>query len=120
MGGKMKIAFDCSGTLIGNGIKNAYARILLRVLQDAGHEIIVWSNSFGYTKDAVTLYDLKNVETWPKMDKWKVDNDESQFVDYAIEDDVCQTWLAAKKFIWVKDLPETVEGIKALVKDMEG
>jgi hypothetical protein len=112
----MKIAFDVSGTI--EGPKRGYVLILLKLLQDAGHEIIVWSNSYGYTTDAVKKYDLKNVECMSKKTTWDCDNDESQFIDIAIDDDSSQTWLASKRFIWVSDLPETVEGIKKLATEI--
>lgn len=109
----MKIAFDVKGTLLGP--KQKYVLMLLEELQGRGHEITIWSNAFPYTLDAVKVHDLKNVTTQSKYAKSELTN----LFDYAIEDDTNQTWLAAKKFIWVHDIPGARGGINKLVDKME-
>jgi hypothetical protein len=52
------------------------------------------------------------------MDKWGVEHDQSLYMDIAIEDDSSQTWLAAKRFIWVSDLPESLTDIIKLAREI--
>jgi hypothetical protein len=110
----MKIAFDCMGTL--NGSKEKYVLMLLLELQKRGHSITVWSNGPSYPEAAVKRHGIKNADTGYKYGKG--DYDRESF-DFAVEDDTGQTWLAAKNFIWVHDIPETTAGIMALVQIME-
>jgi hypothetical protein len=103
----MRIAFDVKGTL--QGPKGKFVLGLLLELQKMGHECIVWSNSFGYAVDCVDKYGLKNVRAESKSAKY--DRDEANWYDLAIEDDVGQTWLAAKRLIFVKDIPGAMGGV---------
>lgn len=102
----MRIAFDVKGTI--EGPSKAKVLQLFRALRAQGHELIVWSNSYGYAMDAVRDNTL-DCPFQSKTTKWDVDNDESQFVDLAIDDDSSQTWLAAKRFIWVHELPDDID-----------
>jgi threonine dehydrogenase-like Zn-dependent dehydrogenase len=97
----MRIAFDVKGTL--EGPKKNILLVVFAELQKRGHECVVWSNSYGYAVDAVRDNDL-NAEAMSKTTKWDVDDDQAKFVDVAIDDDSSQTWLAAKRFIWVHEI----------------
>ena len=97
----MKVAFDCIGTLLGP--RKCF--LLFKWFESKGCEMIIWSGSYSYTTDAKEKYDLEAV---CKMKKGTYDyKDESDYMDIAVEDDVSQgRWLAAKKFIYVHDIPE--------------
>src|SRR5580698_6605031 len=112
----MKIAFDCLGTL--KGPKEKYVLMLLLELQKRGHSITVWSNGPGYPQEAVERHGLKNVETSSKYGKGDYQAENGTF-DYAIEDDRSQTWLAAKRFIWVDKIPGAMGGVMEVIKEME-
>lgn len=47
----MRIAFDVKGTI--EGPRKAIVLKFLSILQAQGHDVIVWSNSYGYAVDAV-------------------------------------------------------------------
>lgn len=111
----MKIAFDVKGTL--DGPKTKFVLAMLIALQEMGHECIVWSNSYGYAVDCVRNLGLVNVRAESKTDKWS--RDEANFYDVAIEDDKQQTWLAAKHFIWVDDIPGAMGGVMKLVAEID-
>lgn len=99
----MKIAFDVKGTLYGKNETNV--RRLYDAFKSRGHTMFVWSNSIGYASDAVR--DLKlDVEYMSKFLPSERDYDTNQYMDIAIEDDRSQTWLAAKKFVFVDDLDD--------------
>lgn len=102
----MKIAFDVKGTIEGPSKEKVLK--LFRALRAQGHELIVWSNSYGYAMDAVRDNNL-DCAFQSKTDKWQVDQDETHYVDVAIDDDSSQTWLAAKRFIWVHELPDDID-----------
>lgn len=98
----MRIAVDVKGTLEGH--KRAQIVRMMLALQDLGHEIVVWSNAYGYAVDAVKKLaetPLEGLEPQDKRAKWET---EERF-DIAIEDDRGQEWLAAKNFIWVDEIP---------------
>jgi len=100
----MRIAFDVKGTLEGpkkNILLSAFVK-----LQEMGHECVVWSNSYGYAVDAVRDNNL-DAEPMSKTMKMDLDHDETKFFDVAIDDDSSQTWLAAKRFIWVHEIETT-------------
>jgi hypothetical protein len=112
----MKIAFDVKGTIEGH--MKEQVLYMLKLFQEAGHEIIVWSNSYSFAVDAVEDNEL-NARAESKGDKWNTS--EENFYDLAVEDDVQQgDWLAAKKFVFVKDIPESLEEVKALVNKILG
>lgn len=102
----MRIAFDVKGTI--EGPQKSKVLRLFKALQAQGHDLIVWSNSYGYAVDAVKDNNL-TCPAQSKTTKWDVDDDQSKFVDLAIDDDSSQTWLAAKRFIWVHELPDDIE-----------
>jgi hypothetical protein len=112
----MRIAFDVKGTLQGHDGERVLA--LLLKLQELGHECLVWSNSYGYAVDCVKKLGLK-CEYQSKTDKSDADHDETRYVDLAIDDDSTQTWLASKRFIWVRDLPKDIEGILKLAHEID-
>jgi hydroxymethylpyrimidine pyrophosphatase-like HAD family hydrolase len=109
----MIIACDVKGTLEGPMKQQILA--MLAYLHSLGHDVRVWSNSYGYAIDAVQDNNLP-YKAESKTDKWT--REEENFYDLAFEDDVQQgQWLAAKKFIFVKDIPENVdEAIEMLKK----
>jgi hypothetical protein len=105
----MRIAFDVKGTLEGS--KSAAVLAMLRVFQEQGHEVVVWSNSFGYVQDVLAKHSLTCYgET--KSTKW--DREPENFYDLAIDDDSSQTYLAANRFIWVRDIPSDETEARAL------
>lgn len=113
----MRIAFDVKGTI--DGPKQKLVLKLLKELQAKGHEIIVWSSMYGFALDAIKKHGL-SAEAWPKRMQSDFDYDESKYVDYAIEDDPTQDWLAAKNFIWVEDLPSNIADIVNLANEIGG
>lgn len=101
----MRIAIDVKGTLEGPRKQDLIK--LIKAMQAKGHTVLIWSNSYGFAVDAVRDNGL-NCDAQSKTTKWDV-SDESQFVDLSIDDDSSQTWLAAKRFIWVHELPSDIE-----------
>ena len=101
----MRIAIDVKGTLEGPRKQDLIK--LIKAMQAKGHTVLVWSNLYSYAVDAVRDNAL-NCTPQSKTTKWDV-SDESQFVDLAIDDDSSQTWLAAKRFIWVHQLPDDIQ-----------
>lgn len=114
----MKIAFDVKGTL--DGWNEVLVLKLLRAMKAAGHEVVVWSNSAGFARDAVEKYNLNVPYQW-KQEKRDLDcavNPEEHYFDLAVEDDTRQTYLAAKEFLWVHDINES--NIDELIKKYGG
>lgn len=111
----MRIAFDVKGTI--DGPKGKFVLGLMAYLQELGHECVVWSNSLQFAAEAVNKNKLK-VEFMSKRMGMDLDHDETQFFDFAVEDDTSQTWLAAKSFIWVHELPGAMGGIKKLAEEI--
>ena len=109
----MKIAFDVKGTIEGS--KKQQVLRMFKLFQDAGHDVIVWSNSYGYAVDAIENNLLKNTNPHDKKMKMDVDYEEDRYVDIAIEDDRSQTWLAAKKFVFVDEIPTDMMLVDELV-----
>lgn len=107
----MRIAIDVKGTLEGPRKQDLIR--LINAMQAKGHTVLIWSNLYSYAVDAVRDNKLDCVAQ-SKTTKWDV-SDESQFVDLAIDDDSSQTWLAAKRFIWVHQLPDDIE---TLIKEL--
>lgn len=112
----MKIAVDVKGTL--EGYKKPQILRMIELFQKAGHTVVVWSNLYSYAVDAVRDNNLQNIESTSKSGKgdYGFEGDESKFYDLAIEDDHSQTWLAAKRFIFVDEIPNTVEQIEEFMK----
>lgn len=113
----MRFAFDVKGTI--EGPKKKQVLELFRILQALGHTCDVWSNSYGFAVDCVKSNKLNAAPTSKQM-KMDLDHDETKFYDVAIEDDTQQTWLAARRFVWVKDLPESMEAIEVLAHQLIG
>lgn len=96
----MKIVFDVKGTL--SGYKSGNVWKLFHWFKEQGHEITIWSNSLGYAHDLVNDNHLDN----NYMSKFmKIQVEEDELFDIAVEDDVTQDYLGAKNFIWVSDVP---------------
>lgn len=111
----MRIAFDVKGTL--EGPREHLVLGLLIQLQELGHEIIVWSNSFGYAVDCAKNLGLVGVRVESKRNKWNTPAED--FYDVAIEDMAEQRdWLAAKRVILVSELPGAMRGIHKLAKQI--
>jgi len=111
----MKIASDVKGTIEGSKKKQVLK--ILDLFSRAGYQITVWSNLYSYAIDAVKDNNLK-AEVMSKRMKMDFDYDETQYFDFAIEDDYRQDYLAAKKFIWVNDIPDDMEQIESFVKKL--
>lgn len=115
----MKIACDVKGTLEGSKKKQVLK--ILDLFSKAGYSITVWSNLYSYAIDAVKDNNLR-AEADSKRSKgdYNFEYDESKYFDFAIEDDRRQEYLAAKKFIWVDDIPDDIEQIEEFVKKLIG
>lgn len=111
----MKIACDVKGTL--EGPKKKQVLKMLDLFHRAGYEITIWSNLYSYATDAVRDNNLR-AHAMSKYSKSDYDNNESQFFNFAIEDDRNQTYLAAKKIIWVDEIPEDLEQVELFVKEL--
>lgn len=109
----MRIAFDVKGT-IESPMKKQVLH-MFKLFQDAGHEVVVWSNSYSYAVNAIKDNNLQNTDPEDKFMKIDVERDESQYFDIAIEDDRRQDYLAAKKFIFVDEIPNAMEDVDKLV-----
>jgi hypothetical protein len=104
----MKIAFDVQGTL--EGPKGEQVLYIFNLLKQQGHELFVWTNGMIFPNE------LKNDAIFiTKIAKIDCDNEE-MFMDLAIEDDRYQTYLAAKAFMFVDEIPEKFEDIKEFLK----
>lgn len=111
----MRIAFDVKGTI--DGPKQKFVLGLLKMLQEQGHDITVWSNSFSYAVDAVKQHGL-NAKVQSKKSRSDMDCEEQDYFDICVEDDTSQSYLAAKRFIWVHELPSAMGGIKKLAEEI--
>lgn len=111
----MKIASDVKGTIEGSKKKQVLK--MLDLFSRAGHQITVWSNLYSYAVDAVKDNNLK-ADAMSKRSKSDVDYEEEKYFDIAIEDDGRQTYLAAKRFVWVNDIPDDIDQIEAFVKKL--
>lgn len=98
-----RIAFDCSGTLIRGGSNIEAAVKLIKWLQSKGHEVVIWSNAWNYTQEAKKKHGL-SCECDMKRCTWDYDNEDDYF-DIAIDDDMSQTYLATKLLLNVCDIP---------------
>jgi hypothetical protein len=99
----MLIAFDVKGTL--QGVNQAKVRKLLQVLLSQGHEIVIWSSMISYAMDVAQELSL-NVEISNKYSAKEAKENNKALVDIAIDDDDTSTWLAAKRLVLVRDIPE--------------
>lgn len=110
----MKLAVDVKGTLEGS--KKQQVLKIIDILSKVGYEVTVWSNLYSYAVDAVRDNNLK-ASVSSKMTKGDLDFDESKFFNVAIEDDRSQSYLPAKKFIWVDEIPNDINAVELFVKE---
>lgn len=103
----MRIACDVLGTI--QGPKGKQIIEALRKLIEQGHEVVVWSSDYGLAVNATQRYDL-GVEAMGKLSKYEMKEREQELFDVAIEDDRNQTYLGAKRFIFVDEIT-TVESL---------
>lgn len=113
----MKLACDVKGTLEGSKKKQVLK--LLDLFSKAGYEITIWSNLYSYAIDAVKDNNLK-ADSMGKKSKgdYPYEYDESTYFNFAIEDDRQQEYLAAKKFIWVDEIPEDLVQVELFFKEL--
>lgn len=109
----MRIAFDVKGTI--EGPKKRQIIYILTELRKRGHEVVVWSNAYMFAKDAVNDNHLE-CEATDKLTLWDAKERDKSLYDLAIDDDSSQTWLAAKRFIWVHDVPTDSVGLAELIE----
>lgn len=104
----MRVAFDVKGTL--EGVNQAQVRALLFELKALGCEITIWSNMFTFAVDMHEELGLNaSVRTEKKFSKGDCVSWNHPMFDLCIEDDPSQTWLGAKNFLLVRDLPSGIE-----------
>ena len=97
----MRIAFDCSGTLLSNQDKVVK---LFKWFQSNGHEVVIWSNAWSYTQKAK---DLHNLDAECQMKSFRFDVEDEYHFDICVDDEPSQIeYLAAKEVISVYDIPE--------------
>lgn len=116
----MRIAFDVMGTL-EKGPRRTALRYALAKLFRAGHEIFIWSNMLSYAVKVQQELELHGIEAtaMSKYSKHEAEN-YGGLMDVAFEDDTSQTYLAAKKFYFVHQLPDNgTEIITTVLKDFE-
>lgn len=107
----MRIAFDVKGTI--DGPRQELVLQIFRALQDAGHEMFVWSNSFSYAVEAVKEHNL-NAIPMSKFTKFDAQNNGEYNMDLAIEDDRSQTYLGARQIVFVDELTENLDSLNQL------
>lgn len=103
----MLIAVDVLGTL--KGPRSFDIRKMIRVFQEAGHEVIVWSSEYSLARMAVEEFGL-NCTYHQKWSQADVRAERERQVDIAIDDDTYQTYLGAKKFVYVHEIPRENPG----------
>ena len=108
----MKIAFDCLGTLTGSH-GPALAEAIVK-LQSLGHECVIWSSLYSYTIDMKNKYALE-CETMSKRSKHEMADYEMDLFDIAVDDDRGQTYLGAKKFVYVDEITKNSDAIVAFI-----
>jgi hypothetical protein len=111
----MKVAFDVKGTL--KGLDETKVWKLFHILEARGCEIVIWSNMITFAHDVVREKQLNN-DFIGKKDKYDLEEDE--WFDVAVEDDRSQDYLAAKRFVFVGDIPEDDDAIYKLANDLLG
>src|SRR4051812_31226905 len=106
----MKIAIDVKGTL--EGPKQDIIRAVAKQLHDEGHEITIWSSMFSFASDCKNNLkvpyncDLKRFHSEVEPEDW---------YDLAIDDDTQQTFLPAKRIIYVNEF-NNIEELMHLIK----
>jgi len=114
----MRIAVDVKGTLEGRRKQDILA--MIQVFRDAGHEVVIWSNSFSFAVNTVANNKL-DLEPMSKRTKWDCEDNPELYMDIAIDDDSSQTYLAARRFVWVHEIPEDAIGFaKTLIGVQNG
>lgn len=111
----MRIAFDVMGTLAGrNEVK---VKALFKALHDLGHEVVVWSNSSSYAYDMAAKLRAEGFKT-EAMTKYTdtLEAEDLELFDVAIEDDTSQTWLAAKRLVFVHEIDDVDAIVRMLTK----
>ena len=105
----LKVAFDCSGTLL----HSLEAQGLFRWFQAKGAEMTIWSGSYSYVKDAAKLMKVNESVSLEDKRYWSSDpDDQVDFVDVAVDDDgwqftpIKKPLLAAHNIIDVDDIPK--------------
>lgn len=114
----MKVAVDVKGTLEGPRRKQIVE--IIKFLLNRGDQVVVWSNGLGRqgAEGLEKEYGIKlsYEDKFSKRDasEWGVD-----LFDLAIEDDKSQDYLAAKKFLWVHNIPEdlTENNVEQVLND---
>ena len=107
----MRIAFDVKGTLEG-GNYSGRAMNLLLLLHKAGHEVIIWSSVLSYAyRTTVRINQAYGItlDCYSKYGEYEREEKNLPIIDFAVEDDTSQDYLAAKNFVWVHNIPENVE-----------
>jgi hypothetical protein len=112
----MKIAVDVKGTI--EGPKQKQILTMIQALQQRGHEVVVWSNLYQFATDAVRKHNL-SCQAMEKLTLMDVVNDGMGPMDLAIDDDSSQNWLASKRFLWVHQLPMSLEDTMILVNKID-
>jgi len=117
--GKMRIAFDCKGTLSGYHEKKVVK--LFHALQDAGHELFIWSSVLSFTQDAADKHGLK-IQPYHLVSKYSKSEAREQglpTMDIAIDDDRSfSDYLAANKIVYVDEIPENFEDFALFLKNL--
>ena len=107
----MRIAFDVKNTLEGHENSGRIMNLLL-LLHKQGHEIIIWSSVLSYayrtTKRIKDAYGI-TLDCYSKYGTYEAEEQNLPVMDFAVEDDTSQDYLAAQKFVWVHNIPENVE-----------
>lgn len=103
---KLRVAFDVKGTIEGPH-KDLVLR-LFKGLQEKGHNCYVWSNLYSYALDAIRDNNLENTVAMAKKSKGDLLGDGNELFDVCIEDDRRQTYLGAKRIIFVDELNDEV------------
>lgn len=103
----MKVAVDVKGTLEGPRRKQIVE--IIKFLLRRGNQVTIWSNGLGRqgAEGLEKEYGIKlsYEDKFSKRDASELGVD---FFDLAIEDDISQTYLAAKKFLFVHNIPEAL------------
>jgi len=109
------IACDVKGTL--EGPKKKQVLRILDIFEKIGYSVVVWSSVYSYARDAVKSNKMTTAKAQEKADIWNTPKE--SFYSFAVEDDVGQgKWLAANKFIYVKDIPEEMTSVDLFVKEL--
>ncbi len=98
----MKVAFDCSGTLMGCGPDSKVLK-LFKWFESKGCEMIIWSNAYSYTVQAMEENGL-HAECMSKPYRTYVEPE--NYMDIAVDDEDQSRILPTKHIILVHDIPD--------------